>query len=153
VASDETGESNAPDPATGSEGFELSEASVRELLIQAHQTHRTYIDLRFKHFTDYMVTVGILGAAAFKVGALSSVRPYTCIFGAVVSVLYWRIDARTNAYIQDAAARAAQYARALGASRWPERPPTSFGSSSATNVLFALFIIAWLVTAGLAFSR
>jgi len=99
-----------------------------------------------------MVTVGILGAAAFKASFLAELRPYICIFGALISILYWRIDYRTSEYIEQSAKLARRYTQSLGAAS-PPANPARFGSSAATNCLFALFTAAWVGAVAFSFAH
>lgn len=122
---------------------------VLEFYRQTCLNMRMFVDLRFKHFTTFMVITGFLGAAAFNVPALAAWRPVTTLLAIVVTVLFWLIDARTLQYWRQEFGRVQVYERALNEGVLLVLPPperTRLRSSTATNLLFAVIVAAWTVS-------
>lgn len=132
------------------EGQESKRLDVMlEFYRQACLNMRMFVDLRFKHFTTLMVITGILGAAAFNVQVASSWRPYIQVLALVVTVLFWLIDYRTTQYWRHESAKVQTFERALNEGAHLLLPPaerTHLRSSTATNLLFATMVLAWLTS-------
>jgi hypothetical protein len=138
-------------PAAEPRVVQVNEDTARDLLTQAHTNARAFMDLRFKHFTTYMVTVGLVGAAASRLPAFSAWLGLTCVFGFLVTCLFWRIDYRTGEYLESEAKASARYTTALGADPPTGPAKTWFGSGMVTSVLFALYADVWLTGALICF--
>lgn len=119
---------------------------VMEFYRQALSSMRMFVDLRFKHFTTFMVRTGLIGAAAFNVSAVSAWRPAIIGISIAVVILFWVIDARTAQYTRQELARAQTFERALNEGvclLLPPEEPVRIRSSTATNLLFGLLLISW----------
>lgn len=72
------------------------QAALKELYAQTSANVRAYMDLRFKHFTTFMVVTAFIGTATFRIDLFNSVRPLTACVGIVASCLFWLLDYRTS---------------------------------------------------------
>lgn len=116
---------------------------------QASEYVRAYMDLRFKHFTSFLVVVGVLGGGLTQLSS-SSLQSIVSVVGAAVTVLFWLLDSRTGAYYAAWWSRVAECETALAASS-PNlslrfERPKSRGPSAVhvTNTLFLIFFLMWI---------
>lgn len=120
---------------------------VLEFYRQAALNMRMYVDLRFKHFTTFMVISGLLGAAAFNVPALQEYRLFIQTIAIVVTLLFWFIDFRTSQYWRHEIVKIGVFEKALNEGAHLILPPpvkVRVRSSFATNLLFALLFSVWV---------
>lgn len=120
---------------------------VLEFYRQAALNMRMFVDLRFKHFTTFMVISGLLGAASFNVPALQEYRPFIQTVAIVVTLLFWLIDFRTSQYWRHELAKIGVFEKALNEGVHLILPPpvkVRLRSSFATNLLFALLLSVWV---------
>jgi hypothetical protein len=122
----------------------LSEATLRECLIQASNNARAYMDLRFKHFGTFVLMTGLLGGAAFRVEELSNVQASLAGASLVLTVLFWLLDFRTSQYFSDELHRIRVFKQLLAV------PPTNcpkhlvlLRASHATNLIFLATLVLW----------
>lgn len=131
---------------------EVDNECLLEVLRQAGENQRAYMDLRFKHFSTFVVLTTLLGVAAFQVDALARARWLPALVALGVTALFWRLDSRTAAFQRAAAATVEKIERLLRApDGLPQPPDTRFGASKVTNTLFAVIVVWWIaVTIALA---
>lgn len=124
-----------------------SEEAVLEALRQAGESQRAYMDLRYKHFSTFVVVTTLLGVAAFQVDQLAGLRWLPALLAAVITALFWKLDSRTAAYQRAASERVAEIEESMAVpSHLPSPKKSRFGASKVTNALFALMLVWWVAT-------
>lgn len=118
-----------------------------EFYRQACVNARMFVDLRFKHFTTFMVITGLLGAAAFNVPGLNARRIEIIFLAHVVTVLFWFLDFRTSQLWRHEFEKVRTFERALNEGFHLILPPpekSRLKASTATSLLFCVILISWL---------
>jgi hypothetical protein len=123
---------------------------VLEFYRQAQLNARAFIELRFKHFTTYMVLTGLLAAGAFNksFSTLTDSSTLLSFIASTMTVLFWVIDRRTGHLFQAEADRIRILERALNfGSNLVSAPAPRFRirSSTATNLIFLISFTSWYV--------
>ena len=121
--------------------------TLLEFYKEAGLNVRAFVDLRFKHFTTYMLATGLLATAAFNLSEVVAWRPYIELLALTLTVLFWLIDHRTGQYLLQERQKFQILERVLneGAPLVLPAPARAYlRSSTATNLVFALFLLAWV---------
>lgn len=116
---------------------------VRKILYQEAQSNgRALIDLRFKHFATFTVMLGLIGALAYKVADLNQFRHLVLLGGALITALFWALDARTAALHREELAKAFEF-EAEFSPRRQVAPYAMLSAGSVTNLIFATIFLGW----------
>ena len=116
-----------------------------ELLRQASENARMYINLRAKHFATFLVLNSILGFAISQIESLKIARSYLSVLGLLLTLLFWQLDFRTSQYYQSEKTRILNYEKMLNAPTLSYPPRRIFlRASTITNLIFLLIIIFWV---------
>jgi len=122
--------------------------TMLELFRQSSENARAYMDLRFKHFTTFMVVTALLGTAIFKVNSLESMRCALTGIAVTLSILFWLLDYRAAQHQKTQLARIAAYEKILNVPAVQEpRFRILLRASNATNLIFATITICWSIVA------
>lgn len=120
---------------------------VLEFYRQAAFNMRMFVELRFKHFTTFMVITGLLGASAFNVPALQEYRFFIQVIAIAVTLMFWFIDFRTSQFWKHEIVKIGVFEKALNEGAYlilPSPVKVHVRASFATNFIFALLLSAWL---------
>ncbi|MFH1131205.1 MAG: hypothetical protein V1754_07710 [Pseudomonadota bacterium] len=128
--------------------------TLREAFIQSNENARALMDLRFKHFTTFMVLTALLGTAIFQVDDLSNIQGYLPWIAVCLSVLFWLLDYRTSQLQKIEMHNITEYKKALKVPMVPAlRLPKTIGASKITNLIFAIIVLSWITVALVGASR
>ena len=126
---------------------------LQQRLSESYNNFRSFMDIRFKHFTTYIAINTLLFGALFYKSIPVSYDMFIQLLGVIVSILFWSIDERTYQYMRTEIARIDEIQRylairinSLALMKESIRPRPKFISASlATRLLFLVFIVTWIV--------
>ena len=122
--------------------------TLRELLIQSHENSRALMDLRFKHFTTFLVLIALLGTVVFQIEDLKGIRVILAWVATSLSVLFWLLDHRTSQLYRIETNKASQYESFLKAPKIsPPVIPKTISASKLTNIIFLIVVLPWIIIA------
>jgi hypothetical protein len=119
---------------------------ILELIRQASENARTYIDLRFKHFSTFMVVNGFLGIGLLRSNELREFCVYVPTFGTFLTLLFWLLDYKTSQQYHKEKNRIKICEKMLGVTDLStESRNVLLKASTVTNFIFAIFLIFWSI--------
>jgi len=121
------------------------EALLLELLKEASKNMRSYIDLRYKHFTSFLALNTIIGTATFMRQQENLPVFYLAVLGIIVSILFWLMDLRTSQQYHIELSRVKQLELIL---KSPEREKLSMRklpkAGYITSLIFFVSLVSWV---------
>jgi hypothetical protein len=111
---------------------------------QSCENARAYMDLRFKHFTTFIVLTALLGATTFQVETLKGFRPLFCLVAVLLTLLFWLLDNRTSYHQKTELGRIKMYEHLIGAPPFTlPKPKLRLRASLITNLIFLVILFSW----------
>ena len=132
---------------------ENEQAFLKEIYTQSNWNMRSYIVMRFRHFTSFAVVMAFLASAAFTIEGVSYFRSATLYLGLVMVILFWILDYRTGRYLSSYAKRVAAIEEAVFTTQkidveFDSLPNVRFlSSSNVTNLIFLFIFMSWCYVA------
>nr|BAL53541.1 hypothetical protein HGMM_F07C12C26 [uncultured Gammaproteobacteria bacterium]BAL55750.1 hypothetical protein HGMM_F31D07C24 [uncultured Gammaproteobacteria bacterium] len=119
-----------------------------ELYRQACSNARAYIELRYKRFALFIAINALIGAAALAVAALRPYPRYVAAFGLLMTVLFWILDSRSQAFYELKCQRILACEKLLGVADYfvppTEGVPPGIPVRVLMHLIFAVILLAWL---------
>jgi hypothetical protein len=114
------------------------------LYTQACFDARVMIDLRFKHFTTYMVAQAFLVIAALRDNAFAIPHWVATTIGIALTILFWQLDCRTAAYHDAFRRRAEEIETRLGSVELRiAKGRLSLSGRQVSQAIFLIFGLCW----------
>ena len=111
---------------------------------------RSFIELRFKHFTTYIAINSLIGVGVYFKISDWLVVVMLCHFSFIVTLLFWMIDFRTMAHIRETSENICFinniFSENLNLKKvltLHKKKKLLCSATLATNLLFLLFITGW----------
>jgi uncharacterized membrane protein YedE/YeeE len=120
-----------------------NQEALLKLYEQACENSRAYMDLRFKHFTTFMFSTGLVGAITFQVESLKSFRLLFCGVAIILTILFWLLDNRTSYHQKTEIIRIQYYENLIGAPMIGPPQTKSIKATLITNLIFLVILFSW----------
>jgi hypothetical protein len=119
-----------------------------ELYRQACINARAYIELRYKRFAIFVAINALIGAATFAVTILHPYHSYVAVFGIFMTLLFWILDHRSQAFYELKCRRILACEKLLGVADYfvphTEETPPGIPVRILMHLIFAVILLAWL---------
>ena len=125
------------------------DSDLKEALIsafeQSNEWARAFMDLRFKHFTTFMVITALLGTLTFQISTMSNNKRIPAIGACILTLLFWALDLRTSQYQRFELAKLRELSTQLSLPKSTTTlKPAVIKASTATNLIFLVILGFWL---------
>ena len=126
--------------------------SILEYYSQCGDNVRAYMDLRFKHFTTFMVTIVLFAGLIIKLEN-AIVNTYISALALIITLLYWTLDYRTSEFLKRNISITHEIEQKIILIGYDELKLLShtehkkvrfFKASTVTNLLFLIFSLSWI---------
>ncbi|MBN2702101.1 MAG: hypothetical protein ACPW60_00045 [Methylohalobius sp. ZOD2] len=119
-----------------------------EFYRQACINARAYIELRYKRFAIFVAINAVIGAATFAITELHPYHAYVSVLGILMTLLFWILDRRTQAFYELKCRRILACENLLGVADYfvpyTEETPPGIPVRLLMNLIFAVILLGWL---------